>query len=486
VQYCNMSRLYDPADEKALYDVTALTTVVDESKTFIQTITSTSTVILPVTSLVLLQHTVATLANADSDGITIQIRNTHGRSKACVVTTLKGSIYFAAGSEMKTLIYTTNGWMITRGGSFFPTTLEEKLVGTGATGNAYQGLSVAISADGNTVAVGAADDNSNVGATWVFEKSDGEWDSGTKVVGTGNTGASYQGSSCSLSADGTILAVGGYGNNSGVGATWIFQKTSGVWAQVDKLIGTGYGGSAPLQGSACSLSADGTILAVGGNGDTSNAGATWIFQNSGTWTQITRLVGTSAVGTSSSQGSSCSLSANGKILAVGGPGDNSGAGATWIFENINGTWTQITKLIGASAIGAATQGYSCSLSANGTVLAVGGYTDNTNIGAIWVFVRENGIWNAGIKLIASTTASSQQGYCVSLSADGNTLATGGATTSGAAWTFTRSNGTWDLTSTLDVDGADLARARSCALSSDGSTIAIGNNYTAAGGTHIYV
>jgi hypothetical protein len=42
-----------------------------------------------------------------------------------------------------------------------------KLVGTGAVGNANQGVSVSLSADGNTAIVGGNADNSNAGAAWV-------------------------------------------------------------------------------------------------------------------------------------------------------------------------------------------------------------------------------------------------------------------------------------------------------------------------------
>ena len=43
-----------------------------------------------------------------------------------------------------------------------------------------------------------------------------------KLVGTGNVGASRKGTTVSLSADGTLLAVGGPGDEGNVGATWIF------------------------------------------------------------------------------------------------------------------------------------------------------------------------------------------------------------------------------------------------------------------------
>ena len=48
------------------------------------------------------------------------------------------------------------------------TQLGTKRVGTGAVGNAQQGHSVFLSADGNTAIIGGPFDNSSAGAAWVF------------------------------------------------------------------------------------------------------------------------------------------------------------------------------------------------------------------------------------------------------------------------------------------------------------------------------
>src|ERR1700750_2585032 len=56
-----------------------------------------------------------------------------------------------------------------------------KLVGTGAVGNAEQGTSVALSANGNTAIVGGPRDNpsgihgAGAGAAWVYIRSHGVW-----------------------------------------------------------------------------------------------------------------------------------------------------------------------------------------------------------------------------------------------------------------------------------------------------------------------
>jgi hypothetical protein len=132
----------------------------------------------------------------------------------------------------------------------FPSVQQgSKLVGTGATGAALQGISVAMSADGNTAIVGGYSDNSNVGAVWIYRRSGGSWtQQGTKLVGTGNTGASQQGTSVALSADGNTALVGGRGDNTNAGATWVFTRSGTTWSQQGtKLVGTGAIGEA-LQG----------------------------------------------------------------------------------------------------------------------------------------------------------------------------------------------------------------------------------------------
>src|SRR5271156_2346364 len=93
-----------------------------------------------------------------------------------------------------------------------------KLVGTGAAGLARQGWSVALSGDGNTAIVGGHEDNSATGAAWVYTRSGGVWtQQGGKLVGTGAVGAAARGLSVALSADGDTAIVGGPFDNSDTG-----------------------------------------------------------------------------------------------------------------------------------------------------------------------------------------------------------------------------------------------------------------------------
>jgi streptogramin lyase len=328
-----------------------------------------------------------------------------------------------------------------------------KLVGTGSVGSAVvQGCSVALSADGNTAIVGGfGDNNGDTGAAWVFIRSGGVWtQQGAKLVGTGSVGTQvFQGSSVALSADGNTAIVGGNGDNGGVGAVWVFTRSNGVWTQQgSKLVGTGYiintGTMFVGQGSSVALSGDGNTAIVGGWGDNAGVGAAWVYTRSGgVWTQQgNKLVGTGAVG-QAGQGA-VALSADGNTAMVGGGDDNGGVGAAWVFTQSNGIWTQQgSKLVGTGAVGQAGQG-SVALSADGNTAIVGGYGDNSgpigSTGAAWVYTRNGDVWTQqGSKLVGTdAVGNADQGISVSLSSDGNTAIVGGEgdnTNIGAAWVF---------------------------------------------------
>jgi hypothetical protein len=116
-------------------------------------------------------------------------------------------------------------WVFTRSNGVW-TQQGNKLVGTGAVGTtpAAQGTSVALSADGNTAIIGGIGDNGGVGAAWVFTRSNGVWTQlGSKLIGTGSVGQAGQGGSVALSADGRSAAiVGGSSDDKLLGAAWVF------------------------------------------------------------------------------------------------------------------------------------------------------------------------------------------------------------------------------------------------------------------------
>ena len=318
-----------------------------------------------------------------------------------------------------------------------------KLVGTGNTGAAYQGWSVALSNDGNTALVGGRTDNSNQGAAWVWTRSGSTWAQQTKLVGAGNTGAAEQGWSVALSSDGNTALVGGLNDNGGRGAVWVWTRSGSAWTQQAKLAGTGYT-LTPYQGRSVALSSDGNTALVGGYNDNSSQGAVWVFTRSGsTWTQQgSKLVGTGNTG-AAYQGWSVALSSDGNTALVGGYADDSNQGAVWVWTRSGSTWTQEgSKLVGSGNTGAAQQGYSVSLSSDGNTALASGHGDNGGQGAAWVFTRSGSTWaQQGSKLVGSgNTGAASQSHSVALSGNGSTVLVGGYgdnSQQGAAWVFTQ-------------------------------------------------
>jgi hypothetical protein len=370
------------------------------------------------------------------------------------------------------------------------------LVGTGYSATPLQGYGVGISYDGNTLAWGGTGDQSSVGSAWVFTRSNAIWSpqgsllTGSDIVGTANFGTSI-----SFSADGDTLAVGGAGDNSNVGATWLFTRLNDVWTQLgNKLVGSGSTAGDVNQGFSTCMSADGSLLVVAGNSDNNGMGAVWLFTKNATgYFQLgSKLLPSDNVG-SVQFGQSVACSSDGSTIAIGGPNDNASVGATWIFVKNTTSghyYQQGAKLIGTGAtFSAPQQGWSVSLSSDGNTVAFGAPYDGTSgyIGAVWIFKRSGSTWvQYRDKLVASDigpTYATQAGvgYSVGLSGNGLRLAVGGPLDSGAigaTWIFIQ-NSTGDFSqqgSKLLGNGSTVGSTEfgySLAMSNDGSTVAVG-------------
>jgi hypothetical protein len=366
-----------------------------------------------------------------------------------------GSVLISGGRGDSSNIGAT--WVFVRSGTNYQQ--FAKLVGSGYTGTPFQGNSVSISNDGNTIAVGGPIDSST-GATWIFIRSgQGYMQLGDKLVGAGNVGNPQQGTSVSLSANGDTLAIGGPQDNGQLGTTWIFIRTgnfgTGYTQLGSKLIASGYSGSTSQQGTAVFLSGDGSTLAVSSQYDAGSLGATWIFTRTGGfgtgYTQFGpiptyKIVASGYTGTTR-QGTSVSLTYDGSILAAGASTIN----AVFVFARYGNIYSQIpngtAKFVGTDFSGGTNQGYSTFLSSDGSVLSFGGIFDNTNIGATWIFIRSgNSYVQRGTKIVGSgyTGATVYQGFSTSLSSDGTILATSGPEDNGgtgAVWVFNSFNAT---------------------------------------------
>lgn len=361
------------------------------------------------------------------------------------------------------------------------------------------GNAVAISADGNTVAVSANNEDSNAkgingnqidhsalnsGAVYIFTRSSNAWKQQAYLKAL-NTHKGYQfGSSLSLSNDGATLAVGSTGEASsatgingnqndasmeGAGAVYIFTRSGTNWTQQAyiKASNTGEAEDGDQFGYAVTLSGDGNTLAVGAVSEDSAA---------------TGINGNQA--------------------------DNSadGAGAVYVFTRSGSSWAQqaYVKPWNTTARGALF-GYSVGLSDDGNTMAVGAYDEDGGRGAIYIFTRNGAAWAQQARMQASNAERGDSlGCSLAISGDGNTVLAGafdedspltgiqppeaGANdeardaSTGAAYVFVRNGTKWTqqayvkATNTRDNDQFGWALA----ISRDGDTIAVGSHLEDSG------
>jgi hypothetical protein len=216
------------------------------------------------------------------------------------------------------------------------------------------GTSVALSADGATVLVGVPGDvlhpsGTVTGSAWVFARSPSGWVA-QRLIATDATGSpivgAHQGASVAISADGATALVGGYSASA-----WVFTLTPSGWAQ-NATLPT----SSPL-----ALSADGNTVI----GTSNNSAPLFARSSNGQWSQTATLPSAGAL----------ALSANGATAAV----------ATSVFTRSEVGWTQQVLPAGLGEVGDADQGFSVALSADGHTALVGGPDDNNGVGAAWVY-----------------------------------------------------------------------------------------------------
>ncbi|MHA7844408.1 MAG: T9SS type A sorting domain-containing protein [Winogradskyella sp.] len=297
--------------------------------------------------------------------------------------------------------------------------------------NDFFGVSLNLNSNGNILAVGASNGSVNgtsSGLVKVYQNQSGSWIQIGQTI-SGEVAQDRFGREVSLSADGNILAVSSLYHNNGRGHVRIFENISGVWTQIGSDIEGEFQGD--LSGWSLNLSSDGSIVAIGArnnDGSGNSRGHVRIFENiGGVWTQIGSDIDGEADGDLS--GSTMSLSANGSIVAIGSifnSENGNSRGHVRIFENIGGVWMQIGSDIDGEADGDLF-GYSVSLSSSGDIVAIGATNNDgngNNSGRVKIFQNQSGVWTQVGNNIDGEAADDRSGYRISLSSDANTVAIG--------------------------------------------------------------
>jgi Secretion system C-terminal sorting domain/HYR domain len=358
----------------------------------------------------------------------------------------------------------------------------------GETEDNWSGYAVSLSANGNIVAIGEPlTDETGIddGQVRVYQNIAGNWTQiGSDIVG--EAAGDRFGSAVSLSAGGDIVAVSARrndGNGTDAGHVRVYQNVSGNWIQIGSDIDGEAAGD--QSGDAVSLSANGSILAIGSVRNEAWAGDVRVYQNiSGNWTQI----GSDIVGEAVSDQSGCSvsLSSNGNIVAIGAFGNSNAAGQVRVYQNVSGNWTQTGQDINGY-FQENLLGYSVSLNANGNIIAIGAPGFNT-AGYVQVFQNISGTWTQIGEDIYGENDFDESGCSVSLNANGNIMAIGsrgvegGVNIDGSVRVYKNISGNWLQTgNTITGEPLNEFPGIAVSLNAGGNILAIGAPYNNGNG-----
>ncbi|PTY38495.1 hypothetical protein BGP77_12365 [Saccharospirillum sp. MSK14-1] len=418
-------------------------------------------------------------------------------------------------------------------------------------GDAF-GTAIAISADGNTLAVSAPGEDSdargfngdefnnkalNSGAVYLYHKADGRWIRQGFLKAKDSQLEDRFGSGLSLSADGSVLAVGAsqtdelddvaaYGKGVNQGSVYLYRRKQQHW-HFETQLKASNADSFDGFGSVLTLSADGRTLAVTAPGEDStrdampddntghNTGAVYLFGWHRNGWQQQALLKAPTTESMENFGQALSLSAHGKMLAIGAsqhdgsvtvdgkPKRLHNTGVVYLFQHHQGQWQPQSQLTAHYSDERDNFGNAVSLSADGTHLAVSaqgeaglpgaiqGGQDNsaTNAGAVYLFDFIAGQWQQQAYLKADNGEQNDGfGSQLQLSADGKSLAVsaqwedsaGGkhdnsALQAGAVYVFDRRETHWKQTAYLKAS-APMAKdqfGNALSLSANGRTLVVG-------------
>lgn len=395
----------------------------------------------------------------------------------------------------------------------------------------------------------AGDDSSyGSGAVYLYTRTGRDWRQ-QSFLKASNSGINDQfGSAVAISGDGNTLAVsaafedgGGTGidadqsdNSLGQsGAVYLFSRMDDIWSQTAyvKASNAGDPSDGDTFGYSIGLSDDGSTLAVGAPGEDSAAteiggdetdnsataaGAVYVFaRDGGEWSQQA-YVKNSNNAAGALFGYAVALDNGGDTLAASAYDEDGGRGALYLFTRNQGGWSEEARLQASNTESQDSMGVWIGISDDGGTVAVGapdedsfltgippgdeGHTDqetNTSAGAVYVFARDDGAWAQQAFIKASNTGLEDWfGVRLALSGDGNTLAVGSpnedsaargldgnqdddsAPEAGAVYTYTRSGRAWNHEAYLK--GANTVQfdefGSALALDRSGTMLAVGARF----------
>jgi RHS repeat-associated protein len=322
---------------------------------------------------------------------------------------------------------TENGW----------TETKELSAGDGDSGDLF-GASISIS--GTEIAIGAPQHSFDMGVThpgavYVFSDSGGTWNQMGPTL-EAEDGSDEDGFGTSVSLSGSTLAVGAPELASGLGAAYVFNYNyddDDAWSEVQEFFGAATG-----DGFGTSVADSGTDILVGAPNHSdagSDTGAVYDYIGSGAaWYPNLPDITPPAVG-ESVQNFGTSISVSGDTAIIGAPGyvddEDAAIGAGFVYVSSDGTWSEDALIPGPTGAGpppsyATVFGYSVAIS--GSTIVIGApevYSAESSwvTGGAYIYQYQDGEW-VGIKLVIPSDATNADLYGISVGVSGSNIIVG--------------------------------------------------------------
>lgn len=316
----------------------------------------------------------------------------------------------------------------------------------------YFGRSVALNSDGTILVVGSDETSLNSinngtagpGKVYVYVKSGSAWLSPQILAASDGVINDSFGESVAVSADGNTIVIGApntkIGSNERQGAVYVFRRSfpGGVWFQSKKIIADD-GTPEDSFGYSVTVSADGTTVFAGAIKDdvvpAFSVGSVYAFKVTPYASVIGNITGSVLTVTSISPSTVTRLSIGSIITGSGIPAD-----AAITQRNLDGTynlsvpvpspltsvtvvasinWAQVGSKMSASDA-RPDDNFGCSLSTNldGSYVAIGSYSSDVgayaNAGAVYFFTRQSSTYLETTKM-ATNAPETNQGFGFSVS-----------------------------------------------------------------------
>jgi flagellin-like hook-associated protein FlgL len=346
-----------------------------------------------------------------------------------------------------------------------------------------------LSGGGDTLVVAAPAGTDAVGKVRAFDWDGTNWaQRGQDISAYANSENNFVSVLVAVSDDGNILAVGESLDDSAgknAGQTKVFEWNGSAWVQRGGAISGDEAGDG--LGASVALSADGNTLAIGAfeteNDDGTETASARVFDWNGTaWIKRGADIDAETAGEEST---TVRLSADGNTLAVGGLRNDASAqnsGNVRVFDWNGNAW--VKRGLDIDGDGVEERAGLTALSDDGNTLAIGSYlfdlNSAANPGRVRVFDWDGSTWvQRGNDLIGERPGD-VFGITMSLSGDGNSLSVsapgndGNGPVSGGAFVYDWNGSAW-VQRGQDIDGENMVDVAVVAsLSKDGKRLAIGS------------